>query len=130
MCLYLTLFLCWACTSCSSVDGDEDAMKWETNAKIEREGFYSIVIIPTKGADYTFTCSNYRGFHFGTCKVNGKSVGEVENLEKIEGEWFSVENEGNMFRIVVQPNGSGESREIYLDVYSGNTGTLFVFRQV
>lgn len=115
--------------SCSSYDGDEDPMKWRTDAQINRESYYSVVNLPATGADYSFTCTNYRGFHIERCKVNGASIGDVEGLDKIEGIWYTIEKKDNSFRIVVQSNKTENTREISFDAWSGNASTLFLFRQ-
>lgn len=131
--ILFVMLAAFSIASCSSVDGDEDPMEWRTEAKIKREGYYSIVNLPATGSDYSFTCTNYRGFHFDACKVNGRRVEVndegVDGLTKIEGEWFSIEKENNVFRIEVLPNQTGDAREIVLDVWSGNTSTFFHFKQ-
>ncbi|MBP3227943.1 MAG: hypothetical protein J6M53_04045 [Bacteroidaceae bacterium] len=149
------LLLCLGFSSCKTENWEEDLrldgpwqhMEWKTIPEIQflKELPYCVAQLPAAGGEYTFICTTW-GFsvlqirNFNCEDIDLKEIIVFEELTKsqthFENEWLSITIEaddtidiGKTIKIVVQPNQTTSSREMYLTASHGDVFTHFLLRQ-
>lgn len=113
--------------SCESRDGDWEAMKWETNAKMDKE---RVIDVPVNGNVYVFKCKNYCSFWLSGVLEDDKDVSiDNKKQEYAIGEWSSVEIEKNVMTVTLSPNNNNHGRLLKVTPTVGDMFSYFTFRQ-
>lgn len=113
--------------SCESRDGDWEAMKWETDVKMDKE---KVITVPENGGTYIFKCKNYSSFWLSAVLEDDKNICiDNKNWENAIGEWSSVNIEKNVMTVIVCPNDSNHSRLLKVTPTAGDIFSYFSFDQ-
>lgn len=113
--------------SCESKDGDWEAMKWETDVKMDKE---KIITVPVTGGTYVFKCTNYGSFWLSGVLEDDKDVSiDGGRWENAIGEWSSVKIEKNVMTVSVSPNNNNRNRLLKVTPTAGDIFSYFSFNQ-
>lgn len=127
--LFLMVALVGVASCGDEPDGKWDKMKWtNVNNLMNVNGIY---LFPEESGTYTFLCRNYDSPWIESVVVNGVSQTVVnENRFQFNGEWFTLNFEGNKLTITVKelPQ-SVESRGFELNVTAGDVFDTLIFSQ-
>lgn len=112
---------------CESRDGDWEAMKWKTDAKMDKE---RVIHVPVDGGTYVFKCKNYNSFWLSNVFEDDKDV-SIDNKEwkYAIGEWSSVEIEKNVMTVTVSLNDGNRSRLLKVTPTAGDIFSYLLFNQ-
>ena len=119
-----------ACSS-MALDGDWDAMKWETldGAKAEK----GVYIVGAAADTLRFTCKNYRGPWISDAREDGVDYypegGNGNDIHHLQGRHFSATVEGNKLTVVFSENTSTDAHSVTLTVTAGDIFYDFRFLQ-
>ena len=130
------LLLCLGISSCDK-EGEEiddwPPMKWKTvpEIRLSDEILYYAVGIPAEGAEYTFTCTNYRLTKVAVLDENNSVFKEITYEHPyFENDWMSItEENGNSIKIVARPNPTANSHKLFIEASGGNVSTHFLLIQ-
>lgn len=113
--------------SCESRDGDWEAMKWETDVKMDKE---KVITVPVNGGTYVFKCKNYSSFWLSAVLEDDKDISiDNQKWENAIGEWSSVKIEKNVMTVIVSPNDSNHNRILKVTPTAGDIFSYFSFNQ-
>lgn len=119
-----------ACSS-MALDGDWDAMKWETldGAKAEK----GVYIVGVAADTLCFECKNYRGPWLSDAREDGVDYypegGNGNDIHHLQGRHFSATVEGNKLTVVFPENTSKDAHSVTLTVTAGDIFYDFRFLQ-
>lgn len=114
--------------SCESRDGDWEAMKWETDVKMDKE---KVITVPVNGGTYVFKCKNYGSFWLSAVLEDDKDISiDNQKWENAIGEWSSIKIEKNVMTVIVSPNDSNHNRILKVTPTAGDIFSYFSFNQV
>lgn len=113
--------------SCESRDGDWEAMKWETDVKMDKE---KVITVSVNGGTYVFKCKNYSSFWLSAVLEDDKDISiDNQKWENAIGEWSSVKIEKNVMTVIVSPNDSNHNRILKVTPTAGDIFSYFSFNQ-
>ena len=122
--IFATTFV--ACES-EEIDGDWEAMKWETNVSNINK---NKIEVPNEGGVYVIKCTNYKSFWIYALSESGESLPIDNEDEKIEREWYSIKiNDGNTMTVSILSNSSDDNRTLEIGIQAGNAFDSFLFEQ-
>lgn len=112
--------------SCESREGDWDAMKWDTDVKMDKE---KVITVPENGGIYVFKCKNYSSFWLSVVLEDDKEISiDDKKWENAIGEWSSVKIEKNVMTVIVSPN-NNRKRVLTITPTAGDIFSYFSFNQ-
>lgn len=130
--LMTCLFAMFALTSCTEDDGDWTPMKWETDAKMDKN---HRIDVPADGGTYTLRCTNYGGPCIEEldetvnrqCNVYYRDDNNASH--HFTGKYTEAKFEDNKLTVVIAPNNGSSKRKIVVKVSAGDIFDSFTFNQ-